>query len=75
MMKTALVTGIAGQDGLYLAAFLIEKGYSVHGVVRSPEKLYTAKCLAQVDQSRLHLHVADVSNEDQVFTLVPVWLG
>ena len=34
MAKTALVTGITGQDGSYLAEFLIEKGYEVHGLVR-----------------------------------------
>ncbi len=33
-MKTALITGITGQDGSYLAELLIEKGYDVHGIVR-----------------------------------------
>ena len=33
-MKTALITGITGQDGSYLAEFLLEKGYEVHGIVR-----------------------------------------
>ena len=33
-MKTALVTGVTGQDGSYLADFLLEKGYDVHGTVR-----------------------------------------
>ena len=33
-MKTALITGITGQDGSYLSEFLLEKGYEVHGVVR-----------------------------------------
>ena len=33
-MKTALITGIAGQDGSYLAELLLEKGYDVHGVIR-----------------------------------------
>ena len=33
-MKTALITGITGQDGSYLAEFLLEKDYAVHGVVR-----------------------------------------
>jgi len=33
-MKTALITGITGQDGSYLAEFLLDKGYSVHGVIR-----------------------------------------
>jgi len=34
MTKKALITGITGQDGSYLAEFLIEKGYEVHGIVR-----------------------------------------
>ena len=33
-MKTALITGITGQDGSYLAEFLLEKGYDVHGTIR-----------------------------------------
>ena len=33
-MKTALITGITGQDGSYLAEFLLPKGYTVHGIVR-----------------------------------------
>ena len=34
IMKKALITGITGQDGSYLAEFLLEKGYEVHGIVR-----------------------------------------
>ena len=34
MLKTALITGVTGQDGSYLAELLIEKGYDVHGVIR-----------------------------------------
>jgi GDPmannose 4,6-dehydratase len=34
MSKTALITGITGQDGSYLAEFLLERGYGVHGIVR-----------------------------------------
>lgn len=33
-MKTALITGITGQDGSFLAEFLLEKGYEVHGIIR-----------------------------------------
>ena len=35
--KVALITGITGQDGSYLAEFLIEKGYDVHGIIRRSE--------------------------------------
>ena len=34
MMKTALITGVTGQDGSYLSEFLLEKGYEVHGIIR-----------------------------------------
>ena len=34
MQKTALITGVTGQDGSYLAEFLLEKGYEVHGLIR-----------------------------------------
>jgi len=40
-MKTALITGITGQDGSYLAEFLLDKGYEVHGVVRRTSSLNT----------------------------------
>ena len=42
MNKTALVTGIGGQDGSYLAELLLEQGYAVHGVVRRPPEAYAA---------------------------------
>ena len=38
-MKKALITGITGQDGSYLAEFLLEKGYEVHGMVRRISKI------------------------------------
>lgn len=39
MTKTALITGITGQDGSYLAEFLLEKGYTVHGIKRRSSSL------------------------------------
>ena len=39
--KVALITGVTGQDGSYLAEFLIEKGYIVHGIKRSSSSLNT----------------------------------
>ncbi|MCG8561700.1 MAG: GDP-mannose 4,6-dehydratase, partial [Hyphomicrobiales bacterium] len=43
MSKTALVTGITGQDGAYLAEFLLDKGYTVHGVKRRSSSFNTAR--------------------------------
>jgi GDPmannose 4,6-dehydratase len=78
-MKRALITGITGQDGSYLAELLLEKGYEVHGVVRrsSTENFDRINHLA----GRIHLHQADlldqlsiidvikVSNPDEVYNL------
>ena len=42
-MKVALITGITGQDGSYLAEFLLEKGYEVHGVLRRSSSFNTER--------------------------------
>ena len=42
-MKKALITGITGQDGSYLAELLIEKGYEVHGIIRRSSSFNTAR--------------------------------
>ena len=41
--KTALITGITGQDGSFLAEFLIDKGYEVHGILRRSSSFNTAR--------------------------------
>ena len=43
MPKTALITGVTGQDGSYLADFLLEKGYQVHGIIRRSSSFNTAR--------------------------------
>ncbi|MEO2089850.1 MAG: GDP-mannose 4,6-dehydratase [Gemmataceae bacterium] len=60
-MKRALITGITGQDGSYLAELLLDKGYEVHGIVRraSTEKFERIDHLA----SRIHLHQADLLDQ------------
>ena len=58
MNRRALITGITGQDGSYLAEFLLEKDYSVHGVMRRSSSLNTARIDHIFDQ--LHLHFADL---------------
>ena len=55
-MKTALITGITGQDGAYLAEFLIEKGYNVHGIKRRSSSFNTER----VDHLYQDLHDEDV---------------
>ena len=60
-MPSALITGITGQDGSYLAELLLEKGYEVHGMVRraSTEKFDRIEHL----RDRLTLHQADLLDE------------
>ena len=42
-MKTALISGITGQDGSYLAEFLLQKGYKVHGILRRSSSFNTGR--------------------------------
>jgi len=68
MAQRALITGITGQDGSYLAAFLLEKGYEVHGMVRrsSTESFERIEHLA----GRIHLHQADLLDQLSIVNLV-----
>ncbi len=68
MLRRALVTGITGQDGTYLAEFLLAKGYEVHGMVRraSTDSFERMEHL----RLRLHLHQADLLDQLSIITLV-----
>lgn len=67
-MKKALITGITGQDGSYLAEFLLEKGYEVHGVVRRSSSFTTGRIdhlyedPRENQKARLKLHFGDLSD-------------
>lgn len=56
--KTALITGITGQDGSYLAEFLLEKGYEVHGIIRRASSFNTGRIEHILD--KIHLHYGDL---------------
>ncbi len=60
-MKKALITGITGQDGSYLAELLLQKGYEVHGIVRRSSN--TSFGRIQAIQHRLHIHHADLYDQ------------
>jgi len=63
MRKTALVTGITGQDGSYLAEFLLEKGYEVHGIIRRSSSFNTGRIDHIFDKVNLHYgDLVDSSN-------------
>ena len=53
-MKVALITGITGQDGSYLAELLLEKGYEVHGIIRRASLINTHRIDHIYDQIKLH---------------------
>lgn len=62
-MKRALITGITGQDGSYLAEYLLEKGYEVHGFVRRVALEDPANRLSRLANvlDDLHLHAASLT--------------
>ena len=62
MSKVALITGITGQDGSYLAEFLLEKGYEVHGIVRRASISNTARIDHLIEKNVIKLHDGDLSD-------------
>ena len=78
-MQTALITGITGQDGSYLAEFLIEKGYEVHGLLRRSssfntgriEHLYLDEWVRDMKKKRLvNLHWADMTDSSSLIRII-----
>lgn len=74
-MKKALITGITGQDGSYLAEFLLEKGYEVHGIIRRSSTFNTSRIdhLYQdphINNTRLFLHYGDLADSVQLVKLL-----
>ena len=69
-MKKALITGITGQDGSYLAQLLLEKGYEVHGMVRRASVSNTARIDHLAGEKRLILHEGDMSDSSSIIRIV-----
>ncbi len=74
-MKKALITGITGQDGSYLAEFLLEKGYEVHGIKRRASSLNTERVDhiyedPHVENSRFKLHYGDLSDSSNLTRII-----
>ena len=66
-MKKALITGITGQDGSYLAELLLEKGYEVHGIIRRSSTFNTSRIDhlyndPHVNGTKLFLHYGDLAD-------------
>ncbi|EIQ7476432.1 GDP-mannose 4,6-dehydratase [Vibrio diabolicus] len=70
-MKTALITGITGQDGSYLAEFLLEKGYDVHGLIRRASSFNTERIDSAIEKSdKIYLHYGDLTDSSNLIRLV-----
>lgn len=74
-MKKALITGITGQDGSYLAEFLLEKGYEVHGIKRRASNFNTQRIDhiyqdPHVDHQRLVLHYGDLTDSSNLTRII-----
>ncbi len=79
MKKIALITGITGQDGSYLAELLLEKGYEVHGIIRRSssfntgriEHLYIDELIKDMHNDRkIHLHYGDMTDSSNLIRLI-----
>lgn len=68
MNKVALITGITGQDGSYLAEFLLEKGYQVHGIIRRASISNTSRIDPILD--KLVLHEGDLSDSSSLIRII-----
>ena len=78
-MKKALITGITGQDGSYLAEFLLDKGYEVHGIMRRSssfntgriEHLYIEDYIEDMhNEKNFYLHYGDITDSTNVISLI-----
>lgn len=70
MNKTALITGITGQDGSYLAEFLLKKGYDVHGTIRRSSVDYRERIAHLEGKPNFHLHYADLGDSMSILQVV-----
>lgn len=74
-MKKALITGITGQDGSYLAELLLDKGYEVHGIIRRSSSFNTGRIMPIYQDiheagQRLHLHYGDMADASSLEKLI-----
>lgn len=70
MAKKALITGITGQDGSFLAEFLLEKGYEVHGIVRRASMSNTARIDHLIAKNLITLHDGDLSDSSSLIRII-----
>ena len=70
MMKTALITGVTGQDGSYLAEFLLEKGYDVHGMIRRSSTDYRERIAHLEGKPHFHLHYGHMGDSMSLIQII-----
>jgi GDPmannose 4,6-dehydratase len=68
MSKIAFITGVTGQDGSYLADFLLEKGYQVHGLIRRSSSINTNRIEHIFNNKNLFLHYGDLTDYTSLYT-------
>ena len=69
-MKNALITGITGQDGSYLAELLLEKGYDVHGIIRRSSVDFRERIAHLEGRPNFHLHYGDLCDSSSIFGVI-----
>lgn len=70
MQKKALITGITGQDGSYLAELLLEKGYDVHGTIRRSSVDFRERIAHLEGRPHFHLHYADLGDSMSILGVI-----
>lgn len=70
MMKKALITGITGQDGSYLAELLLEKGYEVHGITRRASTANTSRIDHLLKRNAIQIHDGDLSDSSSLVNVI-----
>lgn len=69
-MKTALITGITGQDGSYLSEFLLNKGYDVHGIIRRSSTDFRERIAHLEGKPHFHLHYGDLGDSMSIVGVI-----
>ena len=69
-LRTALITGVTGQDGSFLAEFLLDKGYDVHGTIRRSSVDYRERIAHLEGRTHFHLHYADLGDSMSILQVV-----
>ena len=68
--KIALITGITGQDGAYLAEFLLDKGYEVHGIKRRTSLFNTDRIEHLISKEDFHFHHGDMTDSSSIVNII-----